>query len=203
MDNLQRTEYWQNSLLVAGAASLRAHILDQLCSAQHLEVEEIIRTTGDGSSAPLRVSAAKVSLLSGNACSTAALTWPFTPQRPANSIPFGPGYRSHSPRRRPRCTHFNASHLTLINLPEGALWHGQSAPTDPTASPSPRFTATEIRGNLETRIDKVTQENSRQQLPQPDYTSGMGASYRRICNQTMLPQPVRRLLACKCEVTIR
>ena len=128
-----------------------------------LEVEiEIIRTTGDGSSAPLRsfggqgvfTKELENALLDGRVDlavhSLKDLPTQFHSDLDIVATP---------PREDVRDALIsNASHLTLINLPEGALV-GTGSPRRQTQLRAlrPDLQLTEIRGNLETRIDKVTQ----------------------------------------------
>ena len=140
------------------------HMRDQLCTIHtDLEVEiEIIRTTGDGSRAPLRsfggqgvfTKELENALLYGRidlaVHSLKDLPTQFHPDLHIVATP---------PREDVRDALISsASHPTLSNLPEGALV-GTGSPRRQTQMRAlrPDLQLTEIRGNLDTRIDKVTQ----------------------------------------------
>ena len=140
------------------------HIRDQLC-AMHTDPKveiEIIRTTGDGSHAPLRsfggqgvfTKELENALLDGRVDlavhSLKDLPTQFHPDLDIVATP---------PREDVRDALIsNASHPTLSTLPEGALV-GTGSPRRQTQLRAlrPDLQLTEIRGNLDTRIDKVSQ----------------------------------------------
>ena len=146
------------------ALTQTSHMRDELCAVHaDLEVEiKIIRTTGDGSRASLRsfggqgvfTKELENALLHGRidlaVHSLKDLPTQFHPDLDIVATP---------PREDVRdALVSNASHLTLSTLPEGALV-GTGSPRRQTQLRAlrPDLQLTEIRGNLDTRICKVTQ----------------------------------------------
>ena len=140
------------------------YMCDQLCAIHtDLEVEiEIIRTTGDGSHAPLRsfggqgvfTKELENALLEGRVdLAVHSLKDLPTQLHPDLDIVATP------PREDVRdALVSSASHPTLSTLPKGALV-GTGSPRRQTQLRAlrPDLQLTEIRGNLDTRIEKVTQ----------------------------------------------
>ena len=140
------------------------YMSDQLCAIHtDLEVEiEIIRTTGDGSRVPLRsfggqgvfTKELENALLEGRVDlavhSLKDLPTQFHPDLDIVATPQREDVRD--------ALVSSASHPTLSTLPEGALV-GTGSPRRQTQLRAlrPDLQLTEIRGNLDTRIEKVTQ----------------------------------------------
>ena len=162
------------------------HMRNQLCAAYtDLEVRvEVIRTTGDESRAPLRsfggqgvfTKELENALLDGRVDlavhSLKDLPTQFHSDLDIVATP---------PREDVRDALIsNASHLTLINLPEGALV-GTGSPRRQTQLRALARFKLEIRGNLETRIEGDPGRIRGHRARRSRTTSpGMGASYQRV-----------------------